>query len=487
MQQHADAVDYTRKWYVMAAVSAGVFLATVDGSIVNIAVPRLKDIFNTDLAIVQWVVLAYLLTVTTLLLSIGRLADIIGKKSIYTIGFIIFTIGSALCAAANTVGWLIGFRILQAVGAAMVMSLGPAITTEAFPTSERGRALGIIGMAVSAGIITGPVIGGFLLKYYSWHWIFLVNIPVGIVGTIMAIRFVPDIPPRGGQRFDIPGALTFFISLISLLLALTFGQQFGFTTGWIWLLLATWLIFLVLFLFIQWRSEQPMIDLRLFTEIDFSVGLITGFITFILIGGVLFLMPFYLIDIRGYDQFNAGQLLAVLPLSLGIVAPLAGWLSDRFGTRLITVIGLGVLVFAFSGVTQLGIETSSIGFVLTLLPIGIGMGIFQSPNNSAILGTVPPYRLGVASGLLAIARTLGQTTGIAVLNAVWASRVLVHAPASISGDATDAAPVAQVAGLHDTFLFATGLIAMALLISIGGWLWRRKQPDAPPQAETSEA
>jgi EmrB/QacA subfamily drug resistance transporter len=468
-------------------VSAGVFLATIDGSIVNIAVPRLKDVFDTDLAIVQWVVLAYLLTVTTLLLSIGRWADIVGKKSIYIAGFIIFTVGSALCAAANTVGWLIAFRVLQAVGAAMVMSLGPAITTEAFPASERGRALGIVGMAVSAGIITGPVLGGFLLQHYSWHWIFLVNVPVGIVGTMMVIRFVPDIPPRGGQRFDIPGALTFFVSLTSLLLALTFGQQLSFTNGLILLLLATWLVFLGLFLLIQWRSDQPMIDLQMFTKVDFSVGLVTGLIVFILVGGVLFLMPFYLISIQEYDQFVAGQLLAVLPLSLGIVAPVSGWLSDRFNTRLITVVGLGVLVFAFGGVTQLGVETSSISFILILLPIGIGIGIFQSPNNSAILGSVPPYRLGVASGLLAIARTLGQTTGIAVLNAIWASRVLVHAPGTGSGDATDASPAAQVAGLHDTFLFATGLIVVALLISIGGWLWRRKQADAPPQAETSEA
>jgi EmrB/QacA subfamily drug resistance transporter len=471
----------------MAAVSAGVFLATVDGSIVNIAVPRLKDVFDADLALVQWVVLAYLLTVTTLLLSVGRLADIIGKKSIYTTGFIIFTIGSALCAAANTVGWLIGFRVLQAVGAAMVMSLGPAITTEAFPASERGRALGVIGMAVSAGIITGPVLGGFLLRSYSWHWIFLVNIPVGIIGTLMVLRFVPNIPPAGGQRFDIPGALTFFISLVSLLLALSFGQQISFANGWIWLLLAIWLVFLVFFLFIQHRSDQPMIDLRLFTEVDFSVGLVTGFITFILVGGVLFLMPFYLINIREYDQFFAGQLLAVLPLSLGVAAPLSGWLSDRFGTRLITVIGLGVLVLAYGGVTRLDIETTAIGFILMLLPVGIGMGIFQSPNNSAILGSVPSYRLGVASGLLVIARTLGQTTGIAVLNAVWASRVLVYAPDTISADATDAPAAAQIAGLHDTFLFAAGLITVALLISIGGWLWRRKQPTVAPQAETSEA
>ncbi len=458
----------------MAAVSMGVFLATLDGSIVNIAVPTLETALNTQFAVVQWVVLAYLLTVTVLLLGVGRLADIIGKKSIYTVGFIVFTAGSVLCALAPTVGWLIGFRVFQAVGAAMVMALGPAIITEAFPSWQRGQALGIIGTAVSAGIVAGPVVGGFLLDQYSWHWIFLVNLPFGIIGTLMVLKFVPAIPPAGGQRFDYAGAAMLFVSLMSLLLALTFGQRIGFDNQIILVLFLGWLLTLAAFLAIEWRSEQPMIDLRLFANTDFSIGLMVGYITFVLIAGILFLMPFYLENVLDYSPRVAGQLLGVLPLSLGIMAPLSGWLSDRVGTRLIALIGLFVLVVSYWNITRLSVQTTTLGFALALLPLGIGMGVFQSPNNSAIMGTVPPHQLGIASGLLAITRTLGQTTGIAVLNALWASRIAVYAPAVPRDELTSAPDAAQVAALHDVGVVAVVMISLALGLGVVGWVRQRR-------------
>jgi EmrB/QacA subfamily drug resistance transporter len=445
--------------------------------------PTLENQLDTRFAVVQWVVLAYLLTVTTLLAGIGRLADIVGKKSIYVIGFVVFTAGSVLCALAPTVGWLIGFRVLQAVGAAMTMALGPAIVTEAFPTSERGRALGIIGLAVSAGIIVGPTLGGVLLRYLSWHWIFLVNLPLGIIGTLVALRFVPATLPRGGQRFDYPGAALLFLSLISLLLALTFGQQFGFGSPPIMLLLAGWLLFLVLFIAVEWRVSQPIIDPRLFRNTTFSISLFNGYISFVLIASVLFLMPFYLENVLGFQSLIVGQLLAILPLTLGLTAPLSGWLSDKLGTTIMTVIGLAVLLIGYSRFGLLDVDTSKLGFVLILLPIGIGMGVFQSPNNSAIMGSVPPHQLGVASGLLAITRTLGQTTGIATLNALWASRVFAYAPDVSPDQMTNAPASAQVAALHDTFLVVVLLIGLALLLSVAGWLRRRWRPLRQAPAE----
>ncbi len=482
MQQPAPN---TNKWYVMAAVSMGIFLATLDGSIVNIAMPTLETQLNTELAIVQWVILAYLLTVTTLLLGIGRLSDIIGKKSLYTAGFIIFTIGSGLCALAPDVGWLIGFRVVQAIGAALMMALGPAIVTEAFPASERGKALGINGLAVSLGIITGPTLGGILIDTFSWHAIFLVNLPFGIFGTWLVLRVVPATTPPGGQRFDYAGAGTMFFSLIALLMALTLGQQMGFTSPEVlWLLLA-WLLMLALFLLIEWRSPQPMIDLRLFTNSDFSIDLITGYISFVLIAGVLFLMPFYLENVLGYAPSIAGQLLAVLPITLGITAPLSGWLSDQFGTRLITVIGLFLMVIGYGLITFLNGETTALGFILIMLPLGLGMGTFQSPNNSAIMGSVPPAQLGVASGLLAITRTLGQTTGIAILNALWASRILAYAPETPASNTTDAPIVAQVASLHDVSLVAVGLIVFALLLSVIRWARRPQLARRKVQQDTA--
>jgi EmrB/QacA subfamily drug resistance transporter len=483
-------VDYSRKWYVMAAVAMSIFLATIDGSIVNIALPTLQRDLNASFATVQWVVLAYLLTLTTLMLGIGRLADIRGKKPIYVAGFVVFTVGSVLCALAPTVGWLIGFRILQAVGGAMVLALGAAIVTEAFPPQERGKALGTIGSMVSLGVVTGPLLGGLLISALSWHWIFLVNLPVGIVGTIMAQRFVPAVAPPGGQRFDFAGAMTLFVSLIALLLGLTLGQEQGFTNPLILSLFAVWVIFLLLFIAIELRVASPMIDLRLFRNRQFSINLGTGFITFVAISGMFILMPFYLENILGYPIQWVGPLQASVPVMLGIMAPLAGSLSDRYGFRRITVAGLVALLIGYLAITTLTTSTTALGYVLKLLPVGLGMGLFQSPNNSAIMGSVPRERLGIASSLLSVTRTMGQTVGIAVMGAIWASRVGARLGGELSGGATSAPGEVQVAAMRDTFVVIVVLIAMALAVALWGW-WQERaaprpagpQPQAPVVAE----
>ena len=473
MQQ--QAIDYSRKWYVMAAVAMSIFLGTIDGSIVNIALPTLVKELNTDFATVQWVVLAYLLGISTLILSTGRLGDMIGKKPVYTTGFVIFTAGSVLCGLAPTVYWLIAFRVVQAVGASMTMALGIAIVTEAFPPSERGKALGIGGAIVSVGIVIGPTLGGLIIDALSWRWIFYVNLPIGIIGTLMAIRFVPNFKPTGRQKFDFLGAITLFVSLLALLLALTMGQQLGFSDSRIVLLVGVWLVFLIAFILIEWHIRQPMIDLRLFKHSLFSVNLVTGFITFVAIAGAIILMPFYLENILGYEPRQVGFFLAIVPIGLGIVAPISGSMSDRFGTRPITVIGLMFLVVGYLAMSTLSSQTTIVGYILRLLPVGLGMGIFQSPNNSAIMGSAPRERLGVVSGLLAVTRTLGQTTGIAVLGALWASRIIFHYDGAIPAGGATAAPVEiQVAGLQDTFLAITGLITLGLLISIWGLVQERR-------------
>jgi len=474
MTASPQKVDFSKKWYVLSAVGMGVFLATIDGSIVNISLPTLVSSFQTDFALVQWVVLAYLLTVTTLMLGIGRLADIYGKKPIYTTGFIVFTIGSVLCGLSPTIHTLIGFRVLQAIGAAMIMALGMAITTEAFPPSERGRALGITGTIVSVGIAVGPTLGGLIVKNLSWHWIFFVNLPVGIIGTFMVVRYVPAFRPPGGQRFDYWGALTLCISLLSLLVALTFGQRNGFGDLTFLLLIGSFVVFLAVFISLELRIEQPMIDLRLFRNSLFSVSLATGFIIFICLSGTLILMPFYIQNVLGYDPQQTGLLMATVPVALGIIAPISGNLSDRFGSRPITVAGLAVLTIGFLAVSSLDAETTTLGYVLRFLPVGLGVGIFQSPNNSAIMGAAPRDRLGIASGMLAVTRTLGQTTGIAMLGALWAGQVFKYVGSVLPGGATAAPVAAQVFGLRATFVIVSVLIFFALLLSIWGLREERK-------------
>jgi EmrB/QacA subfamily drug resistance transporter len=472
-------IDYSRKWLIMAAVAMGVFLATIDSSIVNVALPTFVRELNTNFATVQWVVLAYLLTIATLLLSVGRLADMRGKKTIYLIGFIVFTTGSALCGLSPNIYMLIGARVLQAIGSSAILALGMAIVTEAFPPHERGKALGINGAIVSIGIVVGPSLGGLIIGATSWHWIFFVNIPIGFVGIWMVFRFVPNIKPKGDQVFDIAGAFTLLISLLSFLIALTLGQQIGFITGPVIVLLVNWLLFLILFLYTEVRVKQPMIDLEIFKNLLFSINLIIGAMTFIAIAGTTILIPFFLENVLGYQTYQVGFLMAIIPVTMGLIAPIAGSLSDRFGTRPITVIGLIILLFGYICVQSLDENTHIIGYILRFLPIGLGMGVFQSPNNSAIMGEAPRERLGIVSGMLALTRTLGQTTGIAILGAVWASRVFFYAGGVIEEGATSAPASAQVAGLQDTVILLIILIAIALGIGLWGYFFERKQRTVP--------
>ena len=463
-------VDYRRKWHAMAAVGAGVFLATVDGSIINVSLPTLVRSLDTEFAVVQWVVLGYLLTITTSMLSIGRVADIVGKKSIYMLGFIVFTVGSALCGLALSVYWLITFRVVQAVGAAMVMALGAAILTEAFPPEERGKAMGLIGAIVSVGIVVGPALGGVIIGALSWRWIFYVNLPVGVLGTILAARNVPDFKPTGQQRFDYWGALTLCLSLLSLLLGLTFGQQQGFFKPVVGLLIGLWLLLLIVFIRIEKKVSQPMIDLQLFGNMLFSINLATGFISFVGLAGVMILMPFYLENILGFKITHVGLLMGIVPVMLGISAPFAGALSDRAGTRRITVMGLAIMLGGYLAAGTLSGDTSAWGYLFRMFVLGLGIGTFISPNNSAIMGSASRRQLGIVSGFMAITRTLGQTVGVAAMGAVWAGRTAFYAGGRMQSGATLAPSEAQVAALQDTFHASAVLLAIALLLGIWAYV-----------------
>jgi MFS family permease len=289
----------------------------------------------------------------------------------------------------------------------------------------------------------------------------------------MVTRYVPATYPRGGQRFDYWGAVTLCVALLALLFAMTFGENMGFTNPLVFGLLALWLVFQTVFIITELRAPQPMIDLRLFNNSLFSVNVATGVISFICFSGTFILMPFYLQNILRYDPRDAGLLLSVVPITLGLSSPISGWLSDRFGPRLISAIGLFILALGFFSLSGLDVSTSIPDFVLRFMPIGLGMGIFSSPNNSAIMGTAPRERLGVVSGLLAVNRTAGQTMGISMLGALWATRVLFYEGSPLLDGATSASAASQVAGMHDTFLIITGLIAFALALSL--WALARGQ------------
>jgi EmrB/QacA subfamily drug resistance transporter len=357
----------------MASVGMGIFLSTIDGSIVNVALPSLVKSLNTNFATVQWVVLAYLLTLATVILSMGRLGDMLGKKPVYTVGFVIFTLGSVLCGISPTIYTLIAFRILQALGASMVMALGTAILTEAFPPSERGMALGLAGALVSVGIVIGPTLGGLLLEILSWHWIFFVNLPIGIIGILMVLRFVPNIRAESKEKFDFLGAGTLFVALISLLLALSIGQNAGFGDIRVLALFVTSAIFLPLFVAVENRVSDPMIDMRLFLNRLFSVNLVTASLSFICTAGTTLLIPFFLEGVLSYNPAKVGLLMAVVPVSMGLLAPIAGSLSDRFGTGIDADRVWCHLRHEHAGFV--------VGLPASLHPTWVGTGDFQLPQQ----------------------------------------------------------------------------------------------------------
>lgn len=461
-------VDQQRKWLVLATVSVGILLATIDGSIVNVAFPTIVEELDTTFNVIQWVSLGYLLTIATLTLGVGRLGDVVGKKMIYATGFSVFTIASAVCGLAPDISWLIGFRVVQALGAVMILALGSAILVEAFPTSERGKALGWVMTAVSIGIITGPVLGGILISTFSWRAIFLVNIPVGIVGTWMALRYVSKAAPVPGQTFDFVGALLMSVSLFSLSLALTVGQEAGFASPGILLAFAVAAIAAATFVLVELKVESPMLEIRLFKTPMLTVGVVSGVLVFVCLSATFILLPFYLAGVLGFDVLTMGLLLGVAPLMMGVVSPLSGTLSDRIGIRRLTLIGLSVIALSYFGFLTLGTDSTAIHFAVLAVPYGIGIGVFQSPNNSAIMGSVPPEYTGVAGGLLHLTRLLGQIVGIAVLGSIWAARVAAANGGVLpDGGASAADPLAQVAGLHTIFGIAAAIMVLATLI--GAW------------------
>lgn len=408
------------------------------------------------------------------MLSVGRIADIVGKKVLYLAGFIIFLLGSLLCGLSTQVYSLIGFRIIQAIGACFMMVLGTAIVTEAFPSSERGMAMGIIGTVVSVGVITGPTMGGIILNYLKWNWIFFVNLPIGLIGILLVQKFVPNTTPGTKQHFDIIGALMMFLALGSFLFSLSLGQMLGFNTPLVVILFFVFVVLIINFILFEKRTKEPMLNLTLFKNIQFSVNVFTGFLTFVANSGLFFLMPFFFTNVMHLSPGKIGLLMIVIPGFMSFAAPISVKLSDKLGTRKISIAGL---VFLFAGIfafSSIDIDTSTSGYIIKAITVGLGMGLFQSPNNSAIMGSAPRNRLGIASGMMALTRTLGQTTGIALTGAIWAGRVTHYLGEFPVGGASAAPARVQACSFQDVLTIASGVVFIAILVAAWAYFTERK-------------
>ena len=456
-----------RKWLILTSVSLGSLMATLDGSIVNIALPTIQSDFRIDLTTVEWVVVAYLLIVGSLLLPMGRLGEVLTFKRVYLTGFAIFTLASVCCGAAPNELALIGFRVVQGIGAAMIMAMGPAIVARTFPARERGKALGLNGVSVSIGLSLGPALGGILTQTATWRAIFLINVPIGIFAILWAAHILPAEEPGKGQRFDIPGAALSGVALLSLLLALSEGQAWGWGSGAIIGLFGAFIVLGAVFLIAESRAISPMIDLALFRIRPFSAGLAAVVVAFAGLFTATFLLPFLLQQGRGFSQIEAGLLLTPVPIATAMVAPFSGMTSDRFGPRLPASLGMGIMVLGLFSLTQLPVDFSVPDLIWRLVLLGIGQGLFMSPNSSAVLGSVPRLRVGTASGTLAQMRVNGQALGIALSAAIVATRLPAYlAQAGPGRPSAHALAVAQAGAIHDAFIVAALVCCLGVVASL---------------------
>ncbi|WP_425290921.1 MFS transporter [Spirosoma linguale] len=451
------------KWIILGTVMFGTFMSTLDSSIVNIALPTIRRELNAGDS-VEWIVLCYLLTTTSTLLIMGKLSDWIGRRQMYITGFFVFVLGSLLCGLAWSLWSLVGFRVVQGLGAAMIYSIGPAIISDAFSSKERGQAMGLMGSVVAAGSSAGPVIGGLLLGKFGWSSIFFVNVPIGLLAIWRAWTILPESPKVTGQRFDLVGAGLFLVGVTTLLTAIEFGPEprYGWDNPLVIGLLSVGSILLVSFLFWEMRVKEPMLRLSLFRIRPFTMAILAAFCGFLASGGNLFVIPFFLQQLLKLNPERAGLVLLAGPLTLSVVAPLGGYLSSRVSTRWLSSFGLLITATGYFAFSFLDTSWDWKDVVWRSSLVSLGFGLFQSPNSSSALNAAPLDQRGIASSMIAFMRNLGFVVGIALAAAVWYSTRNRFALANgVTPEATDA----QLLGMHYAYLVMASLVLTGAIIS----------------------
>ncbi len=468
-----DGGEHANKWAVLAILAVGVFMATLDTSIVNISLPTIARYFGVPLSgAIEWVIIAYLVVIAGVLLSTGRLADMIGRKPIWVAGLIIFTAGSAICGASLSLGMLIAARALQGLGGAFIMAISPAMLTSAFPAHERGRALGMNAVIVALGVSVGPTLGGIITEHFTWRWIFYVNVPIGIIGVIATLRILTERMRWGRGRFDPLGALLLAIGLVALTMGLSFGQEWGWNSPLLIGTLVVSVLALTGMVFVELRVSDPVIDFSLLKRRVFLSANVSLVLSFLALFAVSFMLPFYLEELRGFPTEEAGLLLTPLPLTIAVIAPLSGSLADRIGSRWLASCGLAIACLGLVLISQLNAQSSVWDIIWRLVVTGVGQAMFQSPNNSALMGAAPRDQQGSASGFLATGRVVGQSVSVAIAGAIFAGfggaaagRALISNPA-LSPAEISALQQTFATSFHAAFIACAAIAAFGVLTSL---------------------
>lgn len=410
------------KWYALSATSLGALVSVMTGSTLLIALPNISKELSAPIELVVWVIMSYMLAITVLVPAIGRVADMIGRKRLYVIGFGLFTITSLFAGMSQTGTALLVVRIIQSIGGSLIIANSTAIVTDAFPKQELGRALGINTMVIAVGFAIGPVIGGLVTVSLGWRWVFYLNVPLGIIGTLWAwiqIREAAVLPK--GQRFDGTGAALFIAGLFLLLMSLSLGGFMGWSSPVVVGGIIGAIVLMLVFMRVEGRAAQPLFDLNLFRSRLLAFAYTSNLLNGIGRGALTFLLIFYLQGVRSMDPLTAGLYLTPFAVAMMVSSPISGILSDRYGSRGLSTIGLALSALGLLGFTWLKANTSLLQIIAWQVVMGIGSGIFNSPNTNTIMGGVPPERRGIAAGTRTMMNNTGSVISIALTFAVVSS------------------------------------------------------------------
>jgi EmrB/QacA subfamily drug resistance transporter len=440
MQSNDEApADQRRLTLILFNVCVGQFIVGLDQRALLVALPTLTHTFNTSLTTIQWVLLIYDLLLIGTVITVGRLGDLFGRRRYYAAGFLVFVLSSALCGAAQSAWQIILFRGLQAVGGAMISANGRAIASVAFPASERGKAMGFASMAFHVGFLTGPTLGGFLIDTVGWRWIFYLNLPVGVWGAYLAWKLLEESKEDVKDiSVDFPGAILLMATCSFFLFAMNQLPHLGWRDSSVVIMLMLSMVACALFVFVELRSRMPILSFTLFRNRLFTASMLSLFFITSTQSAISFLMPFYLQNILHFSPTHMGWILIANSVVIVLIAPIAGWLSDRMGSRLLCTAGSGLIVIGQFFIASLGVDSSIPRIILPLLLIGLGWAIFNSPNQSAILGSVPRDKVGTASGMNTTTARTGGAMGVALsatlftygLAAAGLTRAQVESPQS---------------------------------------------------------
>jgi len=451
-----NKIDY--KWMALSCTTLGALFSVLSGSTLVVALPVIMKDLHASMSVITWTIMGYMLIMTILVPSIGRMGDMYGRKKLYVSGFAVFTLASFLCGLSQSGMQLIIFRLLQAVGGSLMLANGTAIVADAFPKEELGKALGLNISVISVAIIVGPILGGFLTAF-GWRSIFYINIPIGIIGTLWSAFQLKEMNKvTEKQTFDLKGTLSFTAGVLLLLTALSLGAFMGWTNPYVISIFVVSMALMALFVRIETKTNQPMLDLRLFKTRVIAFAYISNFLNGIARGAVTFLLIFFFQGVKGMDPLTAGLMLSPFAIAMMIISPFSGSLSDRYGTRVLSSVGLLITAVGLGGLMLIKSTTSITELILWMLIMGFGSGMFFSPNTSSIMGSVPADKRGIAAGVNTMMSNAGTLLSIALSMAIISS--------SISPDAMQALFLGTQVGSNGIALneFVSGL-RMAFTIS----------------------